>query len=335
MCGRLQEDICFCCSAPTLLSYWTERCSWKDNTHHLFDQSGADRAISRLDSANLTRVQKLRCGWLPVNRRLSREDPDRMAGCAACRPVDSVDKTVDHVLQCLSPVRRGLLTERLSSFTATLREWKTAPIICQILSAAAHHWILTPWDDFEFHVPDDTPSRQLVLSAIKAQAEIGWGLMFRGFLSSDWRRIQDAFFAQRTGISGKLDTGQHCARQLVSWYFETFHIAWFQRNLDEHGSNKFGQHVILKARIARTIRRLYAIGESFPDHERHPICKDSIETILDATLHLQELWIARSEAYILRARKRIQTSKGSNRRSLTEFFLQSNRQPAEAGDSSG
>jgi hypothetical protein len=137
-------------------------------------------------------------------------------------------------------VRRGLLTEQLSSFTATLREWKMAPIICQILSAA-HHWILTPWDNFEFHVPDNTRSRQLILSAIKAQAKIGWGLMYRGFMSSDWRRIQDAFFAQHTGISGKKDTGQHWARQLVLWYFDTFRIAWFQRNLDKHGADEFGQ----------------------------------------------------------------------------------------------
>jgi hypothetical protein len=155
--------------------------------------------------------------------------------------------------------------------------------------------------------------------------------MFRGFLSSDWRRIQDSFFAQRTGISGKLDTGQHWARRLISWHFNTFRIAWFQRNLNEHGANEFGQQAILKARLVRTIRRLYAIGESFPDHERHPICKDSIETILDATLHLQELWIAQSEVYILRARKRIQTSKALNQRSLTEFFLPSNRQPAGSG----
>jgi len=91
--------------------------------------------------------------------------------------------------------------------------------------------------------------------------------MFRGFLSSDWRRIQDAFFAQSTGIRGKLNTGQHWAQQLFSWSFNTFRIAWFQWNLDEHGANKLGQQVILKARLARTIRQLYAIGESFPDHE--------------------------------------------------------------------
>jgi hypothetical protein len=67
MCDRLQEEIRFCCTAPTLFSYQTERYNWVDDTHHLLDQSGADRAISRLDSADLTRVQKLRCGWLPVN----------------------------------------------------------------------------------------------------------------------------------------------------------------------------------------------------------------------------------------------------------------------------
>ena len=42
MCGRLQEEIRFCCTAPTLLSYWTERYNWADDTHQLLDQSGAD-----------------------------------------------------------------------------------------------------------------------------------------------------------------------------------------------------------------------------------------------------------------------------------------------------
>ena len=162
MCGSLQEELCFSCTAPIFHSYWTARYNWADDTHQLLDQSSADCSISRLDSANLTRIQKLRCGWLPVNRGLSREDPDGTAGCAACRPV------VDHVPQCPSPLRRGLLIERLSSFTVTLRERKSPPIFCQILSAATHHWILTRWDNFEFHVPEDTPSLQLVLFAIEA-----------------------------------------------------------------------------------------------------------------------------------------------------------------------
>jgi hypothetical protein len=148
MCGRLQEELRFGCTAPSLLAYWTDRFDWTDVTHSLLDHSGADRAISRLDPADLQRVQKLCCGWLPVNRRLSREDPDWPAGCSACRPVNSVEETVDHVLQCPSTRRRTLVTERISSLTTTFREWKTNPKICEIVTAAALHWVQTPQDDF-------------------------------------------------------------------------------------------------------------------------------------------------------------------------------------------
>jgi hypothetical protein len=79
MCGRLQEEMWFCCTALPFLSYWTGQHSWADGTHQLLDHSGADQAISRPDPANLRRIQKLRCGWLPVNQQLSCEDPDRTA----------------------------------------------------------------------------------------------------------------------------------------------------------------------------------------------------------------------------------------------------------------
>ena len=325
MCGRLQEELRCCCTAPSLLAYWTNRFAWTDDTHSLLHHSGADRAISRLDPADLQRVQKLRCGWLPVNRRLSREDPDRPAGCSACQPVDSVEETVDHVLQCPSTRRRTLVTERISSLTKTFREWKTDLMICEIFTAAALHWVQTPQEDFVFQVPADIPSRDILLSAINSQNEIGWGLLFRGFVSLEWRLLQEAFYSRRTGSRGKMDNGEHWERKVVTWFFEFFRLAWFQRNEDEHGADEFTQQVILSRRLEQTVRQLYSIGDAFPNRERPLICKDSIDTILTAKLHLQKLWIERAEAYFLRAQKRIKNQQDSSQRAITEFFLPSNR----------
>jgi hypothetical protein len=42
----------------------------------LVDLLGTRKALATLSAAAQRRVQKLRCGWLPVNRRVSREDPD-------------------------------------------------------------------------------------------------------------------------------------------------------------------------------------------------------------------------------------------------------------------
>jgi len=73
------------------------------------------------------------------------------------------------------------------------------------------------------------------------------------------------------------------------------------------------------------VRRFYSIGDAFPDRECQSICKDSIDTILSAKLHLQELKIERAEEFILRARKRIKKQQDSSQRAITDFFVPSNR----------
>jgi hypothetical protein len=108
----------------------------------------------------------------------------------------------------------------------------------------------------------DIPSRDILLSAINAQNEIGWGLLFRGFVSLEWRLLQEAFYSCRTGSRGKMDNGEHWARKVVTWFFESFRLAWFQRNEDERGADAFTQQVILSRRLERTFRRLYSIGPS-------------------------------------------------------------------------
>ena len=164
------------------------------------------------------------------------------------------------MLQCPSTRQRTLVTERISSLTTTFREWKTDPMICEIFTAAALHWVQTPQDDFFFQVPADIPSRDTLLSAINTQNEIGWG-----FVSLEWRLLQEALYSCRTGSRGKMDNGEHWARKVVTWLFESFRLAWFQRNEDEHGADAFTQQVILSRRLERTV------GDAFPDRERQLI----------------------------------------------------------------
>jgi hypothetical protein len=61
------------------------------------DLLGIKTALAKLSSDAQRRIQKLRCGWLPVNRRVSREDPDRLNGCTARSPSKMVEEAVDHI----------------------------------------------------------------------------------------------------------------------------------------------------------------------------------------------------------------------------------------------
>jgi hypothetical protein len=97
MCGRVASELRFCCTAGDLLSYWKDRYLWTNSLVGLVDLLGTKKALSKLSPNSLVqRVQKLRCGWLPVNTRVSREDPDRLSGCSACSPTGNlVKETVD------------------------------------------------------------------------------------------------------------------------------------------------------------------------------------------------------------------------------------------------
>jgi hypothetical protein len=81
MYGRLASELRYCCTANDLISYWSGRYHWSESQLVLVDLLGTRKALATLSTAAQRRVQKLRCGWLPVNRRVSREDPDRLNGC--------------------------------------------------------------------------------------------------------------------------------------------------------------------------------------------------------------------------------------------------------------
>jgi ribonuclease HI len=73
MCGRVASELRYCCTAPDLLSYWRTRFHWSTSQVALVDLLGTKKALAKLSSDAQRRIQKLRCGWLPVNRRVSRE----------------------------------------------------------------------------------------------------------------------------------------------------------------------------------------------------------------------------------------------------------------------
>ena len=72
LCGRLSTEIRYCCTAPDLANYWRTRYDWTASQGRLIDTLGTAAAVSKLRPAAARQIQKLRCGWLPVNNRKSR-----------------------------------------------------------------------------------------------------------------------------------------------------------------------------------------------------------------------------------------------------------------------
>ena len=100
MSGRVAHEIRYCCTAPDLISFWQSKYDWNQQQVDLVDLVGTAAASAHMPVAQACRLQKLRCGWLPVNRRESRIDPDRRNGCSACSTTNLVEETVDHIFLC-------------------------------------------------------------------------------------------------------------------------------------------------------------------------------------------------------------------------------------------
>jgi hypothetical protein len=317
MCGRVATELRYCCTAPDLLSYWRDKFHWSQSQVASVDLLGTKKALAKLPFDAQRRIQKLRCGWLPVNRRVSREDPDRLQSCSACLP--RVEETVDHVFQCPCRARRRAMLDRLADMSKTFRPWKTSTMLIEALHSGAVAWI-QGWDipDVdELKLPPSTMGK-LVYKAYVEQTSLGWNLLFRGFWSSAWREAQDYEFSQSPFQRGRHDNGESWAGRAQAWMFDLFDLAWGMRNADEHGADPETQRLIRSSKCERAIRRLYRAGESLPPHERYPF-RDPIEDVLSRTLCQQERWVSLTEEYLPGAAKRAKDLKQTGQHAIPEY----------------
>ena len=157
------------------------------------------------------RVQKLRRGWLPVNSRESRVDPDRLSGCSACSPSNFVAETVDHLFQCESSARRRAILDRFSTLFSDFRVWKTSKTIIAALLAGALAWVegrdIPSLESLDL---PDTAIGRLTARAFTDQTSLGWNVLFRGFWASSWRLAQEEQFSQYSSRE-RQDTGKQWA----------------------------------------------------------------------------------------------------------------------------
>jgi hypothetical protein len=114
MCGHVARKLRYCCTAPYLLSYWKDRFHWSESQVALVYLRGTHKALAKMSPDAQRRAHKLRCGWLPVNRRVSREDPDRLNGCSAFSANNLVEETLDHIFYYPCPSRRTAVRDQLA-----------------------------------------------------------------------------------------------------------------------------------------------------------------------------------------------------------------------------
>ena len=324
--GHLAHELRYCCTNADLLSYWKDRYDWTDSDLSCIDLTATKVALSKLPPARTRRIQKLRCGWLPVNSRLSREQPDCLSPCAACSP--AIDETVDHVFQCPSNERRSFLHGRLKNLPSEFQKWGSSALISRVIIAGASAWIeqREPPDADSLRLPDDDFGL-LVRRALAEQTLLGWSSFFRGFWTDSWRIAHQYCYEHHPPTIPARLTGERWSGKAQRWFYSLFDDLWNLRNKIQHGADPVTQRQIRLAKCERAIRRLYAAASNLPYCERHPF-RDSIETLLSTTLFDQELWISKTETYLPKAYRRA-AKRGNSQPAITEYF---HRLPRAAAD---
>ena len=321
LCGKLRKAVRYCCTAPDMFSYWKDRYGWSNSQVESVDTTAIKTSSGKLRGGAAIRVQKLRCGWLPINSRESRGDPDRLPGCASCSTTATVVvETVDHVFQCTARTRRQGVVDRFESFGTNFRAWKTSELIISTLRSGALAWVegKEPPMLASLKLPDTVPGR-LVAKAYLDQTMLGWNVLFRGFWASSWRQAQEYQFSCYRSRE-KQDNGDIWAGKAQTWFIGLFELLWGLRNETEHGVDFDTQQLIRLATCERAIRRLYSKGEELPDGERYPFRTCTMEELLQKPVHDQELWITRTEDFLPKAFRRLRKRKVANQSAITDFF---------------
>lgn len=264
--GNLVNEVRHCCTASDIQSYYQTRHKWSTFSVDSLDSIGLKVAISSL-CPNLARsYQKLCCGWLPVNYRESRVDPDHPPSCSACSPTKFIPKTVDHVFQCTSFTRRQLVSSRLATLPIKFSALGTANCITAI-SVGAQAWAegrnIPPVNTLNL---PDTAAGRLSTLAYDKQSTLSWNIFFKGFWSASWHLAQEAHLRADPGQK-ITDTSARWSGKTQLWCISLFVSVWGLRCADEHGANPKTELLICSSRCERAIRCLYNKGSKFPHHE--------------------------------------------------------------------
>ena len=314
--GNLANEVRHCCTTSDIQSYYKTLHKWSTSQTDSLDSSGLKAAIPCLRPDSMRRYQKLHCGWLPINTRESRLDPDCPPGCSACSPTKLIPETVDHIFQCSHYTQRQLVSSRLAVLPVEFSALGTADSIITAISAGAQAWA-----EGCDNLPDSETGRLSQL-AYEEQSELGWNLFFRGFWSASWRLAQESNLRADPGRK-ITDTSVKWSGKAQLWFISLFESVWVLRCADEHGADPKTELLIRSSKCKRAIRRLYDKGSELPHHESHPF-RTNIADLLSAPVIDQELWITQTEAFLDNAFRRVRRLQITRPPAITDFFQRTN-----------
>ena len=319
--GRLGTELRYDCTIEDLRDYYMDRYKWDRTVYNKIDEDGFMRASSGLLPGARRRLQKLRCGWLAVNRRVAWTDPDRLPGCAECSPTHMHEETVDHIFQCPGRERRSQMLAALDDMVTQFTKWYTDEAIVHAMYTGARAWIeghAIPTAE-ELELPNSEIGR-LTAVAYDDQTTIGWHTFFRGFWASSWRLAQEEAYRVAPWRKDQYDTGQSWSSRTIRWFLDLFETVWHCRCKTQHGGTKEEQLLARSETADRSIRRLYDDGKNLSHIEQALFC-DEMDALLAKPLADKEHWVQQVNRQLPKALRRDEKLLSKRQHAITKYLV--------------
>ena len=145
---------------------------------------------------------------------------------------------------------------------------------------------------------------------LRQQLRIGWRQVFNGRFSTEWARIQDAYY-HRTSSSNTLPSNSRSGHKwqikLITFIWEKWHTLWKMRNQDVYGKDAITIAQAEARDVRRNLELIYAQRQHMEPSAQSLLCHD-IRTHMQRPTWVTREWITIHaplfKASLQRARKR-------------------------------
>jgi hypothetical protein len=242
---------------PEFSQHVMKKFNWSTAVLDSINWKAFQHEARKLDINRRTNLLKFIYEWLPIGKNLRRNDPIAATSCPSC---DVEIETPHHLFCCPKPERQQITAECVKRIQDICSQSTTRQDPPAAIAFSLKYWTSNP--------TRQPPHAQVVSAdlraALQAQAAIGWGNFFKGFIAKDLQRLVNATREQPLNQFEQIRWTCEVIQPL--WTGE--HDHWKQRNKDRHGHSPEEEANIKRERLLQRARDLYELKTQLdPSHQ--------------------------------------------------------------------
>ena len=310
--AKYKEVILAKSTSPDLRNYIVqEKQKWTDSTMETVNWSAHGKAL-RSHVQCRVHLSKMLHECLPTFHQLNKYGGAHR-NCPAC---SSPDETRDHILRCRASPRSEWRRQFWAAIDQFHADHRTAPLLRHVFRSAVEEWLQAEGDVEVSPILYPVDVRQLLLH----QNTIGWRQLFSGRFSTEWARLQQAYYHQHRKKSGNhRSTGSQWQVKLIGVLWEQWRKVWTLRNSEVHGHDTVTRARATRAATDRDLREVY--------DQRHHL-EPQVESLLHPNEHehrrrsrtTTQNWLAVNLPIIRRSVRRVKKRSARGMHSLLTYF---------------